>query len=232
MSLALGALAWDAGYFGGSPDRRDAGSPGRAITADGDGTYRFVRTQPDGGEPVAYDPCRPIRLVVNPRTIVDDGSRILREAVEEVQDATGLEIRIDGLVDERPRKHRPLRTTGGSAWRPVLVAWTDPQESPDLRGGVAGLGGSSAVSESAGLRYVTGQVLLDGPQLAKILRSPDGRASVRAVVMHELGHVVGLSHVDDPGELMQPNGRPGLTSWGPGDRRGLAALGAVRCADD
>ena len=53
------------------------------------------------------------------------------------------------------------------------------------------------------------------------------RAEEQAVVMHELGHVLGLAHVDDPGELMYPSVT--RTSYGSGDIEGLAKLGAVRC---
>ena len=38
--------------------------------------------------------------------------------------------------------------------------------------------------------------------------------------MHELGHVVGLGHVDDPCELMNADNK-GRTSFGSGDLRGL-----------
>lgn len=47
----------------------------------------------------------------------------------------------------------------------------------------------------------------------------------------ELAHVVGLDHVHAPGELMQPTGDESVTSWGDGDRTGLAALGRGACVD-
>ena len=68
-------------------------------------------------------------------------------------------------------------------------------------------------------------------QLERVLRGPNGWASARAVVLHELGHLVGLGHVDAAGELMQPQGGPEITDWGPGDREGLAALGGSECRD-
>ena len=55
------------------------------------------------------------------------------------------------------------------------------------------------------------------------------RKYVQAVVMHELGHGLGLDHVDDRKQLMYQD-NVGLTELGPGDRRGLALLGQGKCA--
>ena len=51
---------------------------------------------------------------------------------------------------------------------------------------------------------------------------------MRAIVQHELGHVLGLDHVDDPGELMYDTSS-GRTDFGPGDLEGLARLAGVPC---
>ena len=75
-------------------------------------------------------------------------------------------------------------------------------------------------------QYVTGMVALK----ASFFRQQDalGRSELeRAVVMHELGHVLGLDHVKDRNELMYPSVT--RMSYGPGDIEGLAKLGAVRC---
>jgi hypothetical protein len=61
-----------------------------------------------------------------------------------------------------------------------------------------------------------------------MLEMPNGRDLARAVVMHELAHVVGLDHVDDPGELMHDQ-NVGTLDFGPGDLEGLAALGSGSC---
>jgi hypothetical protein len=71
-------------------------------------------------------------------------------------------------------------------------------------------------------------VLLDAPDLAAILAAPDGYARARAVLVHEVAHVIGLDHVDDAGELMAPT--MGVrTGLGPGDLAGLARVGQVAC---
>lgn len=77
--------------------------------------------------------------------------------------------------------------------------------------------------------FVTGAVQLDALKLGAMLRQPNGPLSVQAVIMHEVGHVLGLAHVDDPNQLIYPLGSH-VTDYGPGDLAGLARLGAGTCA--
>ena len=51
------------------------------------------------------------------------------------------------------------------------------------------------------------------------------------MILHELGHVMGLEHVDDPVQLMYPEiGAPdGLAA---GDLNGLYQLGKAACRKD
>ncbi len=192
--------------------------------------YEFVATQDGNGEPVAYDPCRAIHVVVNPRTAFDGGAEVLQEALDEVSRATGLVIEVEGSTDETPSatraEYQPDRY--GRRWAPVLISWTDPSETPELDADVAGIGGSSYISIDRGSVYVTGSVELDGPQLAEIAAGFEGLSGVRAVIAHELGHLVGLDHVDDPTQLMYPS--TGLaTSFADGDLTGLSRLGQGEC---
>ena len=48
------------------------------------------------------------------------------------------------------------------------------------------------------------------------------------MIVHELGHVLGLAHVDDDPETMNKSAR--RDGWlGPGDRVGLGQAGAGPC---
>jgi hypothetical protein len=196
--------------------------------------FRFAATQSGSDRPVAYDPCRSIPIVINLRTAPSVGRDLTLEAIAEIHRATGMSLLVEGDSDEVPAVDRPVYQLEryGDRWAPVLVAWSDPDESPKLMDDTAGYGGSARVVRGDGESvYLTGLVALDGPQLANILDRPNGRAQARGVIMHGLAHVVGLDHVDDPTQLMNPYGSPCVTSFQDGDRTGLSALGRGRCFD-
>ena len=75
---------------------------------------------------------------------------------------------------------------------------------------------------------ISGQLVLDRDQLSSDA-SPD---LVRAVVLHELGHVVGLDHVPDRSQLMYAEEQPTVRNYGDGDLRGLHQLGIQACFPD
>jgi predicted Zn-dependent protease len=78
--------------------------------------------------------------------------------------------------------------------------------------------------------FVSGQVVLDATDLRRMTRTRSGRDEARGVVMHELGHVVGLDHVKDRTQLMYRSTVEGVTDLGAGDLTGLDALGRGPCA--
>jgi hypothetical protein len=210
--------------------------PEPAPDPSGAGGYAFVATQDDGSRPVAYDPCQAIPLVVNSSSAPPGAEAILSGAIEAVSDATGLRFTIEGPTDEVPSGSREviLPDLYGDRWAPVLVAWTDPETVPDLSGDVVGAAGSyhTTAPDASERVYVSGIVMLDGPDIVEVLDRPEGRAEAQAIVMHEFGHLVGLDHVDDPTQLMYPRMQEGLVTFQPGDLSGLDQLGRGRCFGD
>jgi hypothetical protein len=206
--------------------------PAPPLPAAGGGGFAFLQTGPDGRSPLGWDPCRPVRWVTRPAAQPPDGAALLAGAMGEVGVATGLLLVDAGVTEEGPsdgrEAYQPHRY--GRGWAPVLVVWSDPGESPQLAGDVAGYAGPVSYGRAGQQeRYVSGQVVLDAPQLATLQTTPGGADAVRAVVLHELAHLVGLAHVPDPSQLMNPAGSAAVTGFAEGDRHGLALLGAGGC---
>ncbi|WP_147066888.1 matrixin family metalloprotease [Knoellia locipacati] len=213
-----------------APDSRPSRLLPQPVAPGGSGGYTFMAENTLG--PAAYDPCRPLHLVVNGEAAPEGADGILREALSMISPAAGLQIVVDGPTDERASEQRPAvdRARYGNEWSPALIAWTTPQGDPRLEGETLGIGGSQAVADDSGrLRSVTGMVHLDGPDFALMLSRPRGHVDAVAVVAHELGHLLGLGHVDDPDQLMMAR-YEGQVGLGDGDRRGLARLADAPCA--
>ena len=159
----------------------------------------------------------------------------MKGAVALVSKATGLRFVFDGPTSETPSRQRPLYQPKmyGDRWAPVLISWVTPSENPDFAAGVTGEGGSAHTGlPTQPTAYVTGAVQLDAGQMAAILKRPHGKQVVRGIVLHELGHLVGLGHVTDTTQLMYPQSQAGVTGFGSGDLAGLAALGRGACLPD
>jgi hypothetical protein len=199
----------------------------------GSGGYAF--SNPTGAS-VTWDPCRPITVVTRDAPGQPaSADRLVQESIAAIQQASGLAFVLEGRTDEAPsaqrKEYQPQRY--GRRWAPVLVAWSNPQETPQLAGRVLGVGGPSRVTVTPPggepmTAYVTGSVTLDGPEITQLARTR-GLAAARAVVEHELGHVLGLAHVRDQSQLMYSETEVGVTGYQSGDRRGLSQLGAGAC---
>lgn len=183
-------------------------------------------------DPVAYDPCRPIPYVIRHDGAPAGSEGLIDEAVNIVSKATGLEFVYEGPTDEPVSVDREAvqKERYGDRWAPVAISWSDPSETPELDGTVAGVGGSMSVNIEDGPEiYVSGRLILDGPEIARLLEGKNGTGMARAVILHELGHVVGLGHVEGPGQLMSTKLSPKIIQFQRGDLTGLARLGAGRC---
>jgi len=190
------------------------------------GSYRFTMMQRASDEPVGWDPCQPIRYQVNPDGSPEGGEALIDRAVERISTATGLVFESEGTTDKRPftAQFVPIGTD-----RPVIIGWATAAEFPTLAGDIAGIGGGAAEEGVRGRRfYVTGGVALDTDVFTaeQVANAPQ---IMEAIVLHELAHVVGLYHVNEPMELMAAT-NSGQIDLGPGDREGLARLGSLPCA--
>lgn len=198
-----------------------------STAATGDGYAVWARN--DDGEPVRWDPCAPVEFVISPDEWTTATRRDLDKSMALLAEATGLELTIAGETDERPSGSRlpyqPERY--GDRWAPVLLAWAEPGESGlGLRDIDRGLAVPVAVGSDGDRSLVSGQVVFNADRDDLTAGDADRATSWRATMLHELAHVLGLDHVDDERELMSTYPGEGPVELGPGDRRGLAAVGA------
>lgn len=196
------------------------------------GKHAFERTVGvDHHEPATYNPCQVIRYTVNSDLAPAGSGPIIPAAVSEVSRLTGLKFEYAGVSHAAVHYTKQAdRSVMLGDYPPVEIAWSSPSEFATLKGDVLGFGGSTFLrTDSGDIGYVTGSVSLRADELGRALRQPGGQAFVKAVVLHELGHVVGLAHVNDPHELMNPVISK-QRDFGPGDREGLALVGQGACS--
>jgi hypothetical protein len=223
LMVSLGAAA----LF--SAIRQEPGVPREGLT-DAAG-FRFMRVD-DDGEPARYDPCRELHFVFNPEDAPQGALRDVTAAAEIVAQGWGVRLVFDGMTDEDVQIRRPSYQPAryGDRWAPVLIGWI-PQDSEifDLHS-VAVAGSELHATDRGDLVYVTGAIVLNATEH---LDNGFGAGKTWGkVLLHEWGHIIGLGHVDNPAQVMNPDLVSSPAEWGTGDLAGLRRLGPLAgCVD-
>jgi hypothetical protein len=163
--------------------------------------------------------------------------KLAKRAVERLAAVSGLTFAYDGKTAYIPHN----RLVNGSlvfqaldeerkAGVPLVIAWakqgTGPGASNLLDSGEAGKGTVSwRSSTTSELRINDGAVVIRRNAGSTLKSGFGASGTVGSLVLHELGHVVGLEHAD-PGEIMAPiidSRTPG--NYATGDRKGLVEVG-------
>lgn len=203
----------------------DAITPAEAL-ADPRG-FKFLSLDPATETPVRYDPCTSIPYVINPESAPAGGLKDIHQAVELTAAASGLSFVYEGETDEAVGGDRPPYQPDryGRRWAPVLIGWM-PHDSAIFEVDDVGVAGSAIVQNDAGrLVYVTGRIALNGAEQLANGFAP-GKTWGK-VILHELGHLVGLDHVPDPAQVMHSSLVSSPAIWGAGDEAGLRQLGSL-----
>lgn len=189
------------------------------------GEYRVALTDA-GGTAVRWNPCQPIRYVVNLQGAPAFARAELSAAVAAIETASGLDLVDAGTTTERPGG-RALRNPSryGAGFAPILISFASAAELPFGSPTASGWGQAVPIADpTTGRRqYVSGQVVLrpaDGWTQGTTSANP-----LSLMLRHELGHVLGLGHVSATNEIMGTGGNGSARTWGPGDLRGLRVVG-------
>jgi len=212
---------------GGAPAGAAPGSGGASAAA-ASGGYTFEATNSDG-TPVRWDACQPIHYLVDLRQAPSGAADDLARAIAMVSQATGLTFVSDGTTAAVPTTSW---ITGGSlganGWPDVLIGWTTPGATDlQMTDGMGGItqyeaAGWSGHPDAMVAAVVALNVDTDtGPGFGVTGRG--------ALLLHELGHVVGLGHSGDPTQMMYPVRTRMPGAYGAADLAGLARLGDGGC---
>jgi hypothetical protein len=191
-------------------------------------SYAFLDTSPDGS-PARWNPCAVVHYVVNTTGAPAGALALVQQAAARVASATGMTFAFDGTTSEVPTSSWGFGPSASfpKGWQPLLIGFPKPGQSDLVDGDNAGAAFPVTLefSSTGQLVDVSGAVAIDG-DLAGVLPMTFGGGSVGSVVLHELAHAVGLAHVNDKGEIMNPVvGSWTPNAWGPGDTEGLRQVG-------
>lgn len=178
------------------------------------------------GMPVTYDRCEPVRYQINTAGAKPGWVADVVAAFDIVAAATGLTFQRLADTSEAPGSlsSRPAIAPDGKK-NPVLVAFPTREMAPELDGALA-IGGSKSMWSSDG-PTIDPQVFYTG--ITYFDRDRDtpagfGMGGFGPIALHEIGHLLGLGHVDNVSEIMYPIAREEIVGFGPGDLKGLATL--------
>jgi hypothetical protein len=217
-------------------------SPAVAATSD----YKVAtQTLPDGKNVVArWNPCQTITFRVNPNwvgpstTARNAAIADVKTAFARASAATGITFRYAGTTTEIP-KDTSTRWYARQTSAEIVVAWVNPSSST-AKTNLLGKSGSSYASGTGGYAFKywkvgsdpwkgasgRGFVVINALQNSKF-RAGFGSGSTRgALLMHEIGHSLGMLHVGATSQLMYPTVLSrSTTGYASGDLAGLKRVG-------
>ena len=201
-------------------------TPPAPVTVDRGSASSYALHSNSNGTVTRWNPCAgPISVRVNAPA---DAQADVLAALTSVEAATGLDLAYAGATD-----FVPTSTNAGTQPADLVIAWASRAASDIWSGSEVGVGGwrSRGTSSDGGATWTwsitSGFVIVDP---AAAVAPGFGRGATRgALLLHELAHALGLGHVSDPLQVMNPSLlSTSYGSYGTGDLAGLAQVGAAK----
>lgn len=179
------------------------------------------------------NPCTTVGYRVNLTGAPAGGLATVKDAVARVARASGITFRYLGATTAVPPSENGWPTDTG-----LVIAWTKPAKSTwSMAGSTLGFGGPvfwRSATDSAGTlrRIAQGGVLIDSTENLGTGFGAGDRLG--RVLMHEIGHAVGLGHPTASTQRMSHVTTATATDhWGTGDLTGMRKVGLMQgCVTD
>ncbi len=170
-----------------------------------------------------WNPCKPIGWRFNAGGGFAGSLKVVKRALVEISRGTGLAFDYEGKTSKVPVRDDTSDVAD------LVIGWTTPKEVSQLSGPTAGYGGSSGSGpDERHLEIGQAFVALDQTESLAPAYADRGRVSWGQVIVHELGHGVGLSHVSAPEQLMYSSATTSNSRFGRGDLRGMELVGLAQ----
>lgn len=175
---------------------------------------------------VTWKSCSEVSVVLGGKNLSQEKERLVRESLDIVASATGLSFNIIGTTKQVPQTNWALRgkKASGAAYPPVYIGWLDYWETDILEGGdTLGAAVANPAVVNSRRQLVTGAVVFNNYLYPSLKASSGPGETKRNLVLHELGHLVGLNHAATGGIM---HGNP--DRWPSGfTARDLLTFGAL-----
>jgi hypothetical protein len=183
--------------------------------------------------PFHWNPCKPIRYAINMNGYDESYRAVIAEDISRVATATGFTFNYVGdstiiPVEANPWGFPYMDFFYGTAPYDIIISLANESITDLVDGSQVGLAWPNWVhyADKDGRFFVASITIDMGDLFDHAVWAGDG---VGPVLLHELGHAMGLDHVTDTTQIMYPSARPaGPNTYSAGDLRGLWVSGAVR----
>jgi Matrixin len=178
------------------------------------------------GSVFRWDPCRPVRYRVHLGEAPAHLAAVVTRAVGRLSAATGLTFEDLGATAYTGSAGDPTQA-GWPADTDLLLTVAGERDVPELAGAPVGYASLHRSAWSgADARIQRAEVVLEREYLRPGDSTGADAGAVSQLVLHELGHAVGLAHSADRTQVMYPRVGGDRLDYQAGDLSGLARVGA------